>query len=134
MRIGAVLVGACTLVVSASCGGSDDATSPAVPTSPAAPVRSPASARASAGEWERETTCAELVQALREAGLTDFVADFVAGNGFVPGVRTVDELADPQQPCKGAVPRKYSHFFTGRRRVRLARLERRGRARRHVRA
>ena len=36
----------------------------------------------------------------------------VVGNGFIPGVRSVDQLKDPTNPCRGAVPRKHSHFFT----------------------
>ena len=34
------------------------------------------------------------------------------GNGFVPGVRTADQIDDPAHPCAGAVPRRHSHFFT----------------------
>jgi hypothetical protein len=34
------------------------------------------------------------------------------GNGFIPGVTTVEDLADPAHPCRGAVPRRHSHFFT----------------------
>ena len=64
------------------------------------------------GTWERETTCEELVSALTDAGLDRWVLEGVAGNGFVPGVRSPDEIADPENPCAGAVPRVHSHFFT----------------------
>jgi hypothetical protein len=64
------------------------------------------------GEWQRTTTCAELVRALKQAGLEKLAPEAVAGNGFVPGVTTPGQLADPARPCKGAVPRKHSHFFT----------------------
>jgi hypothetical protein len=64
------------------------------------------------GTWRRTTTCAELSAALAKAGLKKWVLEAVAGNGFVPGVRTPDQIADPANPCKGAVPRKHSHFFT----------------------
>jgi hypothetical protein len=64
------------------------------------------------GEWQRATTCAELVRALKQAGLEKFAPEAVAGNGFVPGVTTADQLADPARPCDGAVPRRHSHFFT----------------------
>jgi hypothetical protein len=64
------------------------------------------------GEWQRMTTCAELVTALEQAGLEKLALESVTGNGFVPGVTTPDELANPARPCKGAVPRKHSHFFT----------------------
>lgn len=71
------------------------------------------SAEAIVGEWRRETTCDELVQALRDAGMDELIDEFVAGNGFVPGIGVDDpERIDAQQPCKGAVPRVHSHFFT----------------------
>lgn len=41
-----------------------------------------------------------------------FVLEFVAGNGFIPGVQRPEQIRDPANPCKGAVPRKHSHFFT----------------------
>ena len=64
------------------------------------------------GTWERETTCEELVTALTNAGLEQWVLEGVAGNGFVPGVGSPDEIADPDDPCAGAVPRVHSHVFT----------------------
>jgi hypothetical protein len=64
------------------------------------------------GEWQRTTTCAELVEALERAGLDKLAPEAVAGTGFVPGVTTPEQLADPARPCKGAVPRRHSHFFT----------------------
>lgn len=64
------------------------------------------------GEWSRVTTCTEFVKAQEEAGFEEFVLEGVAGNGFIPGVRNADQLADPAHPCEGAVPREHSHFFT----------------------
>jgi hypothetical protein len=40
------------------------------------------------------------------------VLEMVAGNGFIPGVTAPGQIADPTNPCKGAVPRRHSHFFT----------------------
>ncbi|CAN5333468.1 hypothetical protein BH18ACT12_BH18ACT12_04310 [soil metagenome] len=37
----------------------------------------------------------------------------MAGNGFVPG--SPKQLAKKANICKGAVPRRHSHFFTGAR-------------------
>ncbi len=65
-----------------------------------------------AGTWERETRCEELVEAFTEAGLDQWILEGVTGNAFVPGVRTPDEIADPEDPCEGAVPRTHAHFFT----------------------
>jgi hypothetical protein len=63
------------------------------------------------GRWERVTTCQELVSALTKAGLRKTAPAMVAGNGFVPG--TPKQLAAKADICKGAVPRRHSHFFTG---------------------
>ena len=40
-----------------------------------------------------------------------WVLEFVAGNGFIPGVTSPDQIADPSHPCNGAVPRRHAHFF-----------------------
>jgi hypothetical protein len=63
------------------------------------------------GRWQRVTTCQELVNALAKAGLRKTAPAMVAGNGFVPG--TPKQLAAKADICKGAVPRRHSHFFTG---------------------
>jgi hypothetical protein len=62
------------------------------------------------GRWERVTTCQELVSALTKAGLRQTAPAILAGNGFVPG--TPKQLAARAAICKGAVPRRHSHFFT----------------------
>lgn len=64
------------------------------------------------GTWERETSCQEVVSVLKRAGLGNWLVETIAGNGFIPGVTDPDEIADPANPCKGAVPRVHSHFFT----------------------
>jgi hypothetical protein len=75
-------------------------------------VALPAAAKSPAlvGRWERVTTCQELVTALRKAGLGATAPAMVAGNGLVPG--TPQQLARKANICKGAVPRRHSHFFT----------------------
>jgi hypothetical protein len=78
----------------------------------AATPRSAASQPSIVGTWRRVTTCAELAAALTKAGLKKRILEAVAGNGFIPGVTSPDQIADPANPCKGAVPRKHSHFFT----------------------
>jgi hypothetical protein len=64
------------------------------------------------GEWSRTTTCQQRADALEAAGLGRFAAEHAAGDGFVPGVTSVDQLEDPERPCEGAVPQLHSHFFT----------------------
>jgi hypothetical protein len=43
------------------------------------------------GNGNETTTCAELVEALEQAGLEKLALVAVAGNGFVPGVTTSGE-------------------------------------------
>jgi hypothetical protein len=64
------------------------------------------------GTWSRVTTCAEQLKALSRPGMERWAVEMVVGNGFIPGARSVSQLKDPAHPCKGAVPRKHSHFFT----------------------
>jgi hypothetical protein len=62
------------------------------------------------GRWQRVTTCQELVSALAKAGLRKTAPAMLAGNGLVTG--TPKQLAAKADICKGAVPRRHSHFFT----------------------
>jgi hypothetical protein len=64
------------------------------------------------GTWQRVLRCKELVRALEKAGLEEFALDAVVGSGFLPGVTSPDQIADPKHPCKGAVPQLHAHFFT----------------------
>ena len=118
MRTVGIIVAAALLLVGSACGGdSAEEGSPATTTTatgtPATTTAATGSAQEIVGEWQRETTCAELVQGLRKAGMDEVVDEFVAGNGFIPGI-SVDEpeQIDPNDPCRGAVPRVHSHFFT----------------------
>jgi hypothetical protein len=97
--------------VTAACGSDG---SPSTPTASEDPIFTSPRAEVSplVGEWRRVTTCEEFVTAQEEAGFGEDVLEGVAGNGFIPGVRTADQLADPDDPCEGAVPREHSHFFT----------------------
>lgn len=97
-----------------ACGSDEEESSPTVATQQrSATTAARAVDPELVGEWERETTCAELVQALRDAGMNELVDEFVAGNGFVPGIGVDDpEQIDVHKPCNGAVPRIHSHFFT----------------------
>jgi hypothetical protein len=64
------------------------------------------------GTWQRVLRCKELARALEKAGLEEFVLEAVVGSGFLPGVMSPDQIADPRHPCKGAVPQLHAHFFT----------------------
>jgi hypothetical protein len=64
------------------------------------------------GEWARTTLCDERVAALAAAGLSDQALDHVAGEGWVPGVESPSDIADPADPCAGARPLEHRHFFT----------------------
>lgn len=75
------------------------------PSSSASPDVSPL-----VGEWKRVTKCQELVQLLEANGLGERAAQAIEGNGWVDG--TLEQLARRDDPCKGAIPREHSHFFT----------------------
>jgi hypothetical protein len=62
------------------------------------------------GRWERVTTCQALVASLTKAGLRKTAPAMLAGNGLVSG--TPKQLAHKPDICKGAAPRRHSHFFT----------------------
>jgi hypothetical protein len=111
MRSVAIVVAAALPLLGGACGGDSAEEGTSTPATTTAVATG--SAQEIVGEWERETTCVELVQALRDAGMDELVDEFVAGNGFIPGVGVEDpEQIDVEQPCKGAVPRLHSHFFT----------------------
>jgi hypothetical protein len=81
-----------------------------VVTLPAAATTSAGRSSALVGRWERVTTCQDLVRALTKAGLRKTAPAILAGNGLVTG--TPRQLARRANICKGAVPRRHSHFFT----------------------
>ena len=62
------------------------------------------------GRWSRVTTCQEMADALKKAGLGATAPAMLAGNGLVPG--TPQQLAQKADICSGATPRRHSHFFT----------------------
>jgi hypothetical protein len=64
------------------------------------------------GEWQRFQKCSELVGNLEKAGLKKWVLRTLADDGWIPGVSTPDQIKDPAHPCRGAVDRNHSHFFT----------------------
>lgn len=50
---------------------------------------------------------------MTKAGLQhDVLLEFIAGDGWIPGVTKVSQIKDPTHPCVGSVDRKHSHFFT----------------------
>jgi hypothetical protein len=97
-------------LLGAGCGDSGGSSSDA---GAAKPTTAPSSKSDSlVGAWQRTTTCAEYVGALTRAGFKEAALGAAAGNGFIEGVSTVKDLADPAHPCKGAIARRHSHFFT----------------------
>jgi hypothetical protein len=68
--------------------------------------------RSLVGVWQRVTHCQDYVRPLRAAGFEEAALESAVGNGFIPGVTSVEELEDPAHPCRGAIPRRHSHFFT----------------------
>ena len=78
--------------------------------SPSPSVAASESAPSIVGEWVGFHDCERIVTMLTEAGLDEFVMEQVSE--LVPGVTTAEDIQDPADPCRGAVRREHSHFFT----------------------
>ncbi len=112
-RFGPLILVASLALLAAGCGGADDTSGTASATSAATTITAAAVASPLVGEWRRIQTCEEVLEILTKAGFSKQVAlENIAGNGFLPGVSSPDQIADPKHPCKGAVPQAHSHFFT----------------------
>jgi hypothetical protein len=111
----AIVLGGCGAGATPSSSASDAPPSPSesATRSPAASASTPEpSTHAIVGEWLGVHDCERIVSMLTDAGLDEFVLEQIYGNGLVPGVDSESDLEDPSQPCKNAVPRAHSHFFT----------------------
>jgi hypothetical protein len=91
--------------------GSPTGGTASAPPASAAPSPTPA-AVAIVGEWVGQHDCATIETLLETAGLEEFLLEAVVGNELIPGVTDERQLEDPDDPCKGAVVREHSHFFT----------------------
>ena len=112
MRIFATV--AALLLLLAGCGGDDK---PAAESTSTAATKqtveaSPSSAATIVGDWQRVTTCEQRVTALENAGLGEFAVEHAAGEGWIPGVTSPEQVKDSEHPCRGAIPLKHGHFFT----------------------
>ena len=111
-RFGRLILVASLALLAAGCGGADGTSGAASATS-AATTTASAVASPLVGEWRRIQTCEEVVEILTKAGFEkETVLENIAGNSFLPGVSSPDQIADPKHPCRGAVPQAHSHFFT----------------------
>jgi len=60
------------------------------------------------GTWQRVIHCQDVVRALTAAGFGDNALDAAGEFGHV----TPEGVEDPARPCRGALPKRHSHFFT----------------------
>ena len=101
----AVLLAACT-------GGSDAATTAGSPS----PTSVDLARRALRclhwwGSGSGSSAAPSWCGLLRKADMPAAVPEMLAGDGWVPGVDDPGQI-DQRHPCRGAVSRKHSHFFT----------------------
>lgn len=64
------------------------------------------------GTWVGTFTCQRIVEMFRQAGMEGQALANIVDNGLLPGVSDVAQIADPANPCSGAVELEHSHFFT----------------------
>jgi hypothetical protein len=119
MRRSALMVFAAVVVVASGCGSdgespgaAGDTSSTETSSSPAVPPSPQSSAPAIVGEWQRLQKCSEFERVMLKAGLRQALLESIATDGWIPGVSSVAQIKDPAHPCRGAVARKHSHFFT----------------------
>jgi hypothetical protein len=113
MRLLVRVVSLALLSLCVACSSDGSASTGSDPTTGTSPEAS-AHASTIVGTWQRTELCGELVADLNAAGLADAVPEWVAGSELIPGVVNDPSRIDPSDPCKGAVPRKHSHFFRSR--------------------
>jgi hypothetical protein len=109
-----------TAIVVAACSSTPPTASPTastptavVPTSPGPTVRpSPTPPPALVGNWLGFHNCQRIADIMTAAGMPEQALMNVADSGTIPGVSTVEAIADPKNPCVGAVDVVHSHFFT----------------------
>ena len=92
----------------------DVATPAAAPTPVAQPsaAGSPAAGNPLVGEWVGVHNCEAIVEVLTAAGYPEAIPDTIVGNGLIPNVTAASELADPANPCLGAIEVPHSHAFS----------------------
>ena len=109
-----------TAIVVAACSSAPPTAEPAVSTpSPVAAASASPSVRPSptqvpplVGDWLGFHNCQRIVDIMTAAGMPEQALMNVADSGTIPGVTTVEQIADPKNPCVGAVDVAHSHFFT----------------------
>lgn len=77
---------------------------PARPAPPALP--------ALVGDWIGFHNCQRIVDLMNAAGMPEQALLNAAESGTIPDVTTIADIADPTNPCLGAVDKEHSHFFT----------------------
>jgi hypothetical protein len=109
-----------TAIVVAACSSAPPSTTPTVSTpspvaavSPSPLVRpSPTQPPPLVGDWLGFHNCQRIVAIMTAASMPEQALMNVADSGTIPGVTTVEQIADPENPCVGAVDVAHSHFFT----------------------
>jgi hypothetical protein len=63
------------------------------------------------GTWNGVHECQRIATMLHDAGMDTQILENIIGNGLLPGVDEPADVADPANPCDGAVQQAHSHFF-----------------------
>jgi hypothetical protein len=103
------------IMVVTACGSGTGAAATTTAAAPSTSVSAAAPSVGLVGRWERVVRCQELVSDLSKAGLAPLAQYAWAGQTSSTGQSSfASGSAKPTlvHPCKGALPRTHSHFFT----------------------
>ena len=109
-----------SLVILAACSSAPPSAGPTeTQPSAVAPTSTSPTARPSAspppalvGTWLGFHNCQRIVDIMTAAGMPEQALLNAAESTTIPGVTTVEQIADPKNPCVGATDVRHSHFFT----------------------
>jgi hypothetical protein len=115
IALAALTLVACTTAPSSA--GPAQSTASAAPTvaasrSPDPTVRpTPTAPLALVGNWLGMHNCQRIVDIMTAADMPEQALLNAAESGTVPGVSTIEDIADPEKPCVGATDMPHWHFF-----------------------
>ena len=109
-----------TAIIVVACSSPPTSTTPTEPpartaasSSPSSTVRpTPTALPALVGTWLGMHNCKRIIDIMTSAGMPEQALLNAADSGTIPGVSSIEEIPDRENPCVGAIDVEHSHFFT----------------------